>query len=184
MSRVSEAEPQCIELTIRNVEALFNTLDPSPFRSKDLDRDAEDFIVGWAREYGAQTPLMLRVHLQEAPYRDASGMVRDAVHNFFKYRDQLTQLEFRRVMSEGRLSLLIGLVFLFGCLLARTYLPHEEGAFLTFLSESLTIAGWVAMSQPLQIYLYEWWPIRRRHRVYAKLSSIPVDVVVADQAKS
>ena len=178
MSQAPEIEPQCIELTVRNVEALFNTLDPSPFRTKDLDRDAEDFIVGWAREYGVATPLMLRVHLQEAPAKDASNMVREAVHNFFAYRDQLTLLEFRRVMSEGRLSLIIGLIFLFSCLLARTYLPVEERAFLSFLRESLTIAGWVAMSQPLQIYLYEWWPIRRRHRIFAKLSQIRVDVAL------
>jgi hypothetical protein len=41
----------------------------------------------------------------------------------------------------------------------------------------LTIAGWVAMWRPMQIYLYDWWPVRRRGRVYAKLSEMPVQVV-------
>jgi len=38
-----------IELKVRNINALFNSLDPAPFREKDLDAAAEAFIVGWAR---------------------------------------------------------------------------------------------------------------------------------------
>lgn len=181
-ARGMDKEPsEYIELSVRNVEALFNTLDPSPFRTKDLARDAEDFIVGWARDYGADAPVALRIYLEETPDRDPSDMVRDAVHNFFSYRDQLTALEFRRVMGEGRTSLVIGLTFLFSCLFAQTYLPPAENPFLNFLRESLTIAGWVAMSQPLQTYLYDWWPLRRRHRVYAKLSRIRVELVFPQQ---
>jgi len=43
--------------------------------------------------------------------------------------------------------------------------------------ESLTIAGWVAMWRPMQIYLYDWWPLLRRSRIYAKLSQMPVELV-------
>jgi hypothetical protein len=45
------------------------------------------------------------------------------------------------------------------------------------LRESLTIAGWVAMWRPMQIYLYDWWPLRRRGRIYMKLSHMPVEVI-------
>lgn len=124
-------------------------------------------------------PIALRVHLQEAPDRDATDMVRESIHNFFSYRDQLTSLEFRRVMREGSTSLVIGLTFLFSCLLAQTFLPRSQNTFLSFLRESLTIAGWVAMSQPLQTYLYDWWPLRRRHRVYSRLSQIPVELILS-----
>lgn len=36
-----------IELRLRHVNQLFNSLDPSPFYEQDLDSDAEEFIVGW-----------------------------------------------------------------------------------------------------------------------------------------
>jgi hypothetical protein len=39
-----------IELKLQRFEQLFHTLDPQPFRERDPDRDAEEFIVGWARE--------------------------------------------------------------------------------------------------------------------------------------
>ena len=42
---------------------------------------------------------------------------------------------------------------------------------------SLTIAGWVAMWKPMETYLYDWWPVRRRGKVFKKLSVMPVEVV-------
>ncbi len=38
-----------IEIRVNEIAQLFHTLDPFPFREKDLDREAEDYIVGWAR---------------------------------------------------------------------------------------------------------------------------------------
>jgi hypothetical protein len=52
----------------------------------------------------------------------------------------------------------------------------SEGAVLEILDEGLLIIGWVAMWRPLEIFLYDWVPIRRRCRVFAKLSSMPVVV--------
>jgi hypothetical protein len=42
--------------------------------------------------------------------------------------------------------------------------------------EGLTISGWVAMWRPLQIYLYDWWPLRRRGSIFRKLSVMEVEV--------
>jgi hypothetical protein len=40
----------------------------------------------------------------------------------------------------------------------------------------MLIIGWVAVWHPLEIFLYEWVPIRRRCRTLAKLSKTPVFV--------
>jgi len=45
------------------------------------------------------------------------------------------------------------------------------------LKESLLIGGWVAMWRPMQIFLYEWWPIVRRGRIYRNLGRAIVNVV-------
>ena len=174
-----QVDPHRIEVTLRNISALFNSLDPSPFRVKDLDAEAEAFIVSWAQEYPAEEPLLLSIHLQETPAEDPTEMVRDAVRNYFTYRGQLTKLEFRHLMKQGRSSLVIGIAFLAMCLFVEIYLlPKKGGHFLELVRESLTIAGWVAMWRPMQIYLYDWWPLRRRGRVFAKLSRMVVEVVV------
>jgi hypothetical protein len=54
-----------IELRVDNVAQLFHTLDPFPFRERDLDREAEEFIVGWARELTAGRAITIVIHLPE-----------------------------------------------------------------------------------------------------------------------
>ena len=46
-----------IELRVDNIAQLFHTLDPFPFRERDLDKEAEEFIVGWARELAADRAI-------------------------------------------------------------------------------------------------------------------------------
>ena len=168
-----------IDLMVRNIEGLFNSMDPSPFHEKDLNADAEAFIVGYARQYPPGTALHLRIHLQQAPAQDATEMVTQAIRNFFDYRKEIIGMDFKQLMREGRLSLAIGLAFLFSCLFTQRYLlPQEERAFLFVLRESLTIGGWVGMWRPIQTYLYDWWPLRRRRRVFDELSRARIELVL------
>ena len=37
-----------LELRVRELGQLFNSMDPTPFLNKDLDREAEAFIETWA----------------------------------------------------------------------------------------------------------------------------------------
>lgn len=167
-----------IELELREVNQLFNSMDPSPFHDRDLNRDAEEFIVGWAQEYSLGEPLTLTIHLANMPAQDPTVVMAEAIHNFFAYRAGLNRLAFRRLMDDGRTSLVVGLAFLTGCLAIRNLvLGHTAGAWAGLLREGLTIVGWVAMWRPVQIYLHDWWPLHRRGRVLSKLSTMSVEVV-------
>jgi hypothetical protein len=57
-----------IEVRVNQLAQLFNTLDPSPFLERDLDNDAEAYIVGWAQELPSQSPIRLIVYLPEAEH--------------------------------------------------------------------------------------------------------------------
>lgn len=172
------SEAHHIELNLSSLEQLFNTMDPSPFHLKDLDHDAEEFIVSWAQEFHRHEPLDLIIHLGGAPnLHDAQQLASDAIHNYFAYRARLNDLEFKRLMKMGRMSLLVGLGFLAACfLLSELILGGKSSPYSNFLKEGLTIAGWVAMWKPLEIYLYEWWPLRRRGQIFSKLAKMPIHV--------
>src|ERR1700722_3786171 len=75
-----------VEIKLRDIDQLFNTIDASPFLEKDLDADAEEFIVSWAREFPLQEPLVLVVHVSESSPRMADALVETAVQNYFTYR--------------------------------------------------------------------------------------------------
>ena len=152
-------------------------MDPSPFHERDLDDDAEEFIVGWAQEFPRHDPVSLVVHVNQLlPHGDAQHLVETAVHNYFAYRAKLNRLEFRYLLKQGRTSLMIGLAFLAACMLTSQLLRHQAGTLPIILREGLIIAGWVAMWRPMEIFLYEWWPLLRRGRLYEKLSRMRVEV--------
>jgi len=95
-----------IEIYLENLDQLFNSMDPSPFHEKDLDEDAEEFILSWAEEYPVHDPIVLVVHLRRYPTdTDPQQVVERAVHNHFAYKARLNRLQFRRLLREGRISL-------------------------------------------------------------------------------
>jgi hypothetical protein len=167
-----------IQLNLRDINQLFNTIDPSPFQERDLDRNAEDFIVSWAHEFPQNEPMDLIVHLKKFPEsHNAKHLVEQAIHHYFIYRERLNHMEFRRLMKQGRLSLAVGVAFLATCLvITQLLMAHEHGILPSFVQQGLTIAGWIAMWRPMEIYLYDWWPLRQRGKVFKKLSLMPVEI--------
>ena len=152
-------------------------MDPSPFHERDLDDDAEEFIVGWAREFPRRDPVSLVVHVNQLPaHADAEHLLETAVHNYFAYRAKLNRLEFRYLLKQGRTSLIIGLTFLAVCMITSQLLRRQEETLSIVIREGLIIAGWVAMWRPMEIFLYEWWPLLRKGRLYQKLSWLRVEL--------
>lgn len=175
---LEQKHSRVIELELRDIGQLFNSMDPSPLEKKDLNDAVEEFIVSWSEEYRPDQALTLQIYLKEWPAEDPTDLVRNSIHNYFAYRASLNDLAFRRLMRRGRTSLLIGLLFLAACLVtSKLLLGNAAGTWARILRESLTIAGWVAMWRPMEIYLYDWWPLRRKSRLYQKLSQMPVQVI-------
>jgi hypothetical protein len=165
-----------IEISLNRLSQLFNSLDPSPFHERDLDQDAEDYIIGSAEEIGLQRPIALVVHLpaDQLPPPGAPDLA-DAIHNYFAYREAHESRRLRLLFRDGRIALVSGLGFLFCCVLLREVaFSFGNDTASDIFGEGMLIIGWVAMWRPLEIFLYEWVPIHRRCRVLAKLAAMPV----------
>jgi hypothetical protein len=154
-------------------------MDPTPFHHRSLDTDVEEFLESWALEFPQNSHFRIIVHIEQMPLEDPTPLVAEAIQNYFEYKSERAELSLRLLLLEGRVSLLIGLVFLAMCLLGADILATSfaNNTFLRLLKESLLIGGWVAMWRPLQIFLYEWWPFVRRGRIYRNLGHASVHVV-------
>ena len=175
-----------IQLKLRDPAQLFNSMDPSPFNEKDLDHDAEEFIISWARELPPKAPLRLLVHFENALQGDQSEeSIGNSVRHYFGYRASINRLDLRQLLRQGRLSLLIGVGFLLLCFSASRFLSIHFGdaSFSAALSEGLTIAGWVAMWRPMEIFLYDWWPLKRRGGLLVRLSRMLVQVQISKDGR-
>ena len=165
-----------VEVHLDDLKQFFNSMDPSPFYEQDLDPDAEQFIVSWAEEFPLKDPVSLVLHVDVPDPAAETPRVEQAVHGHFHNQARLARLEFRKLMRTGSRSLAIGLGVLSASLLLSELTGKGDGALTGVLRQSLLIGGWVAMWQPMQIYLYGWWPLLRRRRIYEKLGHMPVHI--------
>jgi len=166
---------------VREVSQLFNSLDPSPFHERDLDDDAEDYIVGWAQELPANLPIRLLVHLPEAEHKRAQERgLATALENFFTYRADMISHQLNELLRQGSTALAIGMAVLAVCLSSSQFLRSifGTGPLASLIEQSLIILGWVANWRPLEIYLYGWWPIVRRRNLYRRLARAEVRLLV------
>src|SRR5260370_7356394 len=104
--------PKCsvIEVHVGELKQLFNAIDPSPFRDKDLDPKAEEFIVGWAKDLPSDAPLALVIDLdREAGLPNEAAVLRDAIHEFFSQRAEAHLRLLPELFPLGRARLAAGL---------------------------------------------------------------------------
>lgn len=164
-----------VDVRLQHLEQLYETLDPSPFRERDLDAAAAAYIRESVQELPHSASVGLRIIMPTPLGAPIQEQVREAIRNYFAYRARVNRLRLKRELAKGRRSLLVGLSFLLVCLLLRSLLTQTPlGA---FLQEGLLIVGWVAMWRPLEIFLYDWWPYMGRARLNDRLSGIAIEFV-------
>ena len=174
-----EGDHYLVEIKLNEIRQLFNSFDPAPFREKDLEPGAEAYIIDSVQEFHLATPIKLVLHLPvDACTDEAASNVPAAIHNYFSYRAEITAKELHFTLQQGRIALVIGLGFLFLCITAQQVIASvgKTSLIWSIIEEGFLISGWVAMWRPIQVFLYDWWPIRRRGRIYEKLAQLPISL--------
>ncbi len=165
----SEGDTYLIEIRLRELRQLFNTLDPAPFHEKDLDPAAEEYLVGAVREIGPH-PSRVLLHLPPGTTDDQACEAVAAIRLYFINRSRHAREQLRQLFVRGGISLLIGLAFLATCLAARELLVASVAPLDAIMSEGLLILGWVAMWKPVEIFLYDWWPELAQRRLFERVA--------------
>jgi len=174
-----------IEVHVELIDQLFNSIDPSPFHTRDMDPGADEYIVNSSKALANNVPLALIIHLDRPPTDEAKlGQVGRAIQTHFSAQAATTRLQLRELFGRGRISLLIGL----SVLSLSIGLGEASGTWLSgasvaqVLHQSVLIGGWVAMWRPMEIFLYDWWPITARIRLLDRLATMQVHIVARQPA--
>ena len=107
-----------IELRIGKLSELFNSMDPTPFHHRNLDKDAEEFLESWALDFSQKSHFKIIVHIEEVAGENSTAVVTEAIHNYFQYKSEYVKRTLGQLLHEGRVCLFIGLAFLAICLLS------------------------------------------------------------------
>ena len=79
----------------------------------------------------------------------------------------------------GRYSLLAALLFLGPVIVIAESAAHmvQTERYAALIENSLVIGAWVALWRPIEIFLYDWWPIRAEARLFDRLSQMDVRTI-------
>jgi hypothetical protein len=167
-----------VEIVLDNVMELYNSLDPSPFRKRELDHAAEEYLYNATDDFPIKEPMEIVVYLPPSKITpDIQESIRSGIHNHFTYRLAAGERELRRTMRKGRKFLVLGVVILIAALLIRQYLSLFPATVENqVLQNVLLILSWVAIWEPIHIFLYERSPISQRQKIYGKITDMPVFV--------
>ena len=141
-----------IEVRIRELAQLFNSLDPSPFHERDLDDDAEGYIVSWARELPDEVPFHIVVNLPQEEARKAQERgLEKSFANYFAKRASMIDRDLKELFRTGRRYLSVGVPVLILCLVVSQLARSSLGAgpLARAVEESFIIVGWVANRKPI-----------------------------------
>jgi hypothetical protein len=171
-----------LEIYVADIRRLFNSMDPAPFLERDLDPNAADYIQEWAEELRGKGSLGLVVKLG-APLgaEDSAAAVEKSVRDHFQRRAAATRRRLRDLLRMGRYSLLAAMLFLGPVIVIAESAAQmvQTERYAALIENSLVIGAWVALWRPLEIFLYDWWPIRAEARLFDRLGSMEVQVLDA-----
>jgi hypothetical protein len=168
-----------IEMKLSSVAQLFNSFDPAPFHEKELDNNAESYIVGAVNDFSSKTRFKIVVYLPDEirSTKDARD-IPAAIGSHFGYKSLMQKRKFRQHFVYGEFALVVGLSFLAIATLASLAVDSYSSSYPVahLIANALVIAGWVAMWEPVTVFLFQLWPIVRQRRVYEKISRMEIDI--------
>ncbi len=177
-SRYKQAEGKhWIEVRVRSPQQLFDARDPAPFRERDLDDDCVAYIVASAREVPVNGALKIAIHIEE-PMKDLTkDSIKESIHEFFAYQLELQRSELKAFLRRSQVTLVLGLGVLAALLSIAQNIPVSQppGA-LGILREGLVIFGWVSVWKPIELILFDWYPMVEKQRLFRRLLEADIDV--------
>lgn len=174
-----ENEYYCIDIVLTSILQLFDRRDPSPFKERDLDEDFSRYLILAVSELRQAPKIKLVVKMQEHnPSFFRAKDVEEAIYTYFSFELENSKNDLRTLFTQGRSALVMGLAFLALCYTGYYFTRIQESLFWGVLGEGFHVMGWVAMWKPINLFLYEWWPIRDRINLMTRLQQIKVEIIV------
>jgi hypothetical protein len=147
-----------------------------PLAQRTLAGSTDEFIYETARELPHSEPLRILVHIARRVDDPTLADVATAIRGHYRYRANRRRVELRELFRIGRVALAIGATVMGLCVIVGQVLSASvgDGYLNRFFNEGLIIIGWVANWRPLEIFLYDWWPLVRDRRLLERLATANV----------
>ena len=173
-----ENDTYCIDIYLTSILQLFDRRDPSPFKEKDLDEDFSRYLILSMNELRDAKKVKLAIKMPEHhPAFLKEKDIEEALYTYYSFEEENSRSDMVMLFRQGRHALLIGLSFLSLFYIGYFFTKDAHSWLIGLIAEGFHVLGWVAMWKPINIFLYEWWPIRDRINLMGRLQKLKVEIV-------
>jgi len=174
--RHAHKEVSTVYVHVRRLGQLFNSLDPSPFWERDLDRSAGAFIEDEFSDKPRDRTWVLEVSTEEDQSFNTKD-VQSAVTTYYARMLASGSKQIRDKLWVGQWALLVGVVVFLACMLLQELLEQRLASGPPrLLDEGLIVLAWVAIWIPVEQLFYDLAPLLRARRLYRRLTQMRVHV--------
>lgn len=167
-----------IEISISNLDDLFDRFDPSPLHERDVNSKLVESIAKQIVVFPEDVKVKLLLHVPKRfeKRKGFEDIVRKALKHHFEYEflDNHQHMK-RRIRKASKTFLTASIIFvflLFVYLLLKT--PAESSFILNLISEGIFIGAWVSIWHPIHILFYEWVPLHEEKKKFQRLMNVEV----------
>jgi hypothetical protein len=173
-----------IDIRLDRVEQMFHSLDPHAQWHRQIADQIEAFILEEARELPRRTPIRIRLFVPN-PGDDPTRRqdVAHALRAHFAYRARVENANLHSLLWRGAWTLAVGLLVLAACLRIGPWIgSYTKEATGNFVDTAFQVIGWAANWRPVEIFLYDWWPLAEDRRIYRRLAGADVELLPIAEA--
>lgn len=154
-----------IRLKVTNIEGLFDSQDPQALPARRLNSEWLEYIFEIMNDKPGKGPVNLMITANTIGPDFKIGELPEVLREEFKNYDKFLRRRLKENFRVGRISLGLTLFPLIICIfLSEATLFLNLGIFQQAFREGFLIIGWVALWRPVEILLYDWWPIAENRR--------------------
>ena len=172
-----------VDIRLESAEQLFHSLDPHA-GYRQIDERIEEFLIQEARALPRKAKIHVRLFVAndkaDAAERPEVGR---ALRAHFAYRARVEHARLRDLLWRGLFSLVVGMLVLAICLRVGPWIgSFTKEATGNFVDTAFQIVGWAANWRPVEIFLYDWWPIAEDRRLFRRLAGAQVELLPIAEA--
>jgi hypothetical protein len=165
LKKTSDAE--VIEIQGENIEMLFSSFDPSPISRRRLNSELVNYVLDRIDPKDKNPVNIVISNFPEGNAILKKNELAQIIRRQIKKAINMANEDLRANFRLGLRTLLVALIILMTCLGLSTlfeYLPFR--IFQSALIEGFVIIGWVILWHPIEILVFDWWPIsEKKHKL-------------------
>ena len=156
-----------IAASLEKYSDLFNMLDPSPLRKRDLNRDLRAYLEDCSSDISLKQDIILQFNLRKETRDEMKEeKIRQGLRTYFSFAASLLSSEVQRSYEQGAVYAGLSLIFLFVSYFLNSAIVGN--LLLTTLIAGISIIGWVFLWEAISTFTFRKRDVKTMIRHYKR----------------